>query len=81
VLVAGIDVGPLVPVHLDADEVLVEELGQIGVLVGLPVHHVAPVTPDGADVEQHRLVGAPGGGEGSSPQGNQWIGWWAAERR
>ena len=28
VLVAGIDVGPLVPIHFDADEVLVEELGQ-----------------------------------------------------
>ena len=64
VLVAGVDVGALVPIHLDADEVLVEELGQVGILVRLPVHHVTPVAPDRADVEEHRLVGAAGGGEG-----------------
>ena len=60
-LVAGVDVRTLVPVHLDADEMLVEELGEGRILVGLAVHHVAPVTPDGADVEQHRAVLRAGG--------------------
>ena len=63
-LVAGVDVRPLVPVHLDADEVLVQELGERRILVGLAVHHVAPVAPDGADVEQHRAVLRAGGREG-----------------
>ena len=63
-LVAGVDVRPLVPVHLDADEVLVQELGECRILVGLAVHHVAPVAPDGADVEQHGAVLRAGGLEG-----------------
>jgi hypothetical protein len=56
-LIAGVHVGPLVAVHLDADEVLVEVVRERGVFVRLAVHHVAPVAPDGADIEQHRTVG------------------------
>ena len=63
-LVARVDVGPLVAVHLDADEVLVQELRQRRILVRLAVHDVAPVAPDRADVEQHRTILRPGGGEG-----------------
>ena len=55
-LVPRVDVRPLVPIHLDADEVLVQELGERRIFVGLAVHHVAPVTPDGADVEQHGAI-------------------------
>jgi hypothetical protein len=62
-LVARVHVGPLVAVHLDADEMPVEEVGERRVLVGLAVHHVAPVAPDGADVEQHGSVGAARGVE------------------
>src|SRR5205085_12131097 len=46
----------LVPVDLDAHEVGVEQVGHARVFVRLAVHHVAPVTPHGADVEQDGLV-------------------------
>ena len=63
-LVPGVDVRAFIPVHLDADEVLVQELGQARVLVGLPIHHVTPVAPHGADVEQNRPILRRGAGEG-----------------
>jgi hypothetical protein len=50
-LVPRVHVGPLVPVDLDADKVLVEERGDLRVFVRLPVHHVAPVAPHGSYVE------------------------------
>jgi hypothetical protein len=63
-LVARVHVRPLVPVHLDADEVLVQVRGDGWVFVRLAVHDVAPVAPHGADVEQDRAILLPGGGEG-----------------
>jgi hypothetical protein len=63
-LVARVHVGPLVPVHLDADEVLVEVTGDAGIVVGLAVHDVAPVAPHGPDVEQHRAILVAGRREG-----------------
>ena len=51
-LVARVHVGPLVAVHLHAHEVRVEVRGQRRVLVRLAVHHVAPVAPHRADVEE-----------------------------
>jgi hypothetical protein len=41
--VDGVDVGPLLAVHLDRDEPLVEERGDLRVLERLLRHHVAPV--------------------------------------
>ena len=49
-LVAGVDVGPLVAVYLDGDEVLVDDLRGFGVFVAFAVHDVAPVTPDGTNI-------------------------------
>ncbi len=63
-LVAGIDVGPLVPVHLDADPVAVEHPGDRGILVRLMIHHMTPMTPHRSDIEQDRLVFVPGPLEG-----------------
>ena len=62
-LVARVHVRALVAIHLDADEVAVQEFREVPVLVRLTVHHVAPVTPHSADVEEDRLVLAPGAGE------------------
>src|SRR5579863_97193 len=61
-LIAAIDVGTLVAVYLYGDEMLVHDLRDFGIVVGLPVHHVAPVAPDRADVEQDRFVLALRGG-------------------
>src|SRR2546422_6290716 len=63
-LVASIDVRPLIPIDLDADEVAIENLGDARVLVRLAVHDVAPVAPHRADVEQDRLVLGLRSGEG-----------------
>src|SRR5947208_4684102 len=63
-LIAGVHVWALVAVHLHADELTVQDLGDGRILVRLAVHHVAPVAPHGADVEQHRLVLGARGREG-----------------
>ncbi len=61
--VDGIDVGPLLAVDLDVDEVLVHLRGRGGVLEALVRHHVAPVTGRIADRQQHRHVTLHSGGE------------------
>src|SRR5215831_1416604 len=63
-LIAGVDVGALVAVNLYGDVELVDEGGDFGVLVALPVDHVAPVAPNRADVEEDRLLLRPGLVEG-----------------
>jgi len=55
-LVARVDVGPLVAIHFNGDEVFSDDFGDFGVLVTFAVDDVAPVTPDGPDVEEDRLV-------------------------
>ena len=54
--VDGVDVGALFPVHLDRDEVLVEERRRRVVLEGLALHDVAPMAGGVADREEHRHV-------------------------
>ena len=58
--VDGVDVGALLAVDLDADEVLVEVVGGLLVLEGLVRHDVAPVAAAVADAQQHRHVRASG---------------------
>ncbi len=54
--VEGVDVGALLAVDLDADEVLVHERRGLGVLEALALHHVAPVAGRVADREEDRQV-------------------------
>ena len=68
-LVARVHVGPLVAIHLHGDIKLVDERGDLRVLVGLAVHDVAPVAPDGANVEQDGLVLGLGAGKGGLAPG------------
>jgi hypothetical protein len=49
-----VDVGPLLAVHLDADESLVHEPRRVRILERLPLHDVAPVARGVADRDQHR---------------------------
>ena len=51
-----VDVGPLLAIDLDVDEVLVHVGGGLRVLEGLALHHVAPVAGRVADREQDRAV-------------------------
>ncbi len=55
-LIPRVDIRPLVAVHLDAHEIAIQDLGDARILVGLAVHDVAPMAPDGADVEENRLL-------------------------
>ena len=51
-----VHVGALLPIHLDRDEVVVQELRDRVALEGLVLHHVAPVTGAVADREEDGLV-------------------------
>src|SRR5882762_947631 len=55
-LVTAVDVRPLVAVHLHRNEIFVHDLRDFRVVIRLAIHHVAPVAPHRADIEQHRLV-------------------------
>ena len=68
-LVARVDLGPLVAIDLHRHVVAVDDLGHLRVLVGLAVHHMAPVAPDRADVKQDGLVLGLGAGKSSLTPG------------
>jgi hypothetical protein len=55
-LVARIDVGAFVPIDLHRNERFVDDARHFCILVTLAVHHMAPVAPNGADVEQDGFV-------------------------
>src|SRR5262249_12628293 len=55
-LISRIDVGTLVAVYFHRDKVLVDDFGDFGVFGTLAVNNVAPVAPDGADVEKNGFV-------------------------
>jgi len=80
-LVAAVDIGTLVAVHLHGDEMLIHNGRDFRIVVGLAVHHMAPVAPHGANVEQHGLILAPRDANASSPHSCQRMGWCMAERR
>src|SRR6185437_5598592 len=63
-LVAAVNVWALVPVHLDSHKTLVDDLGDLGIIIGFPVHHMAPMAPHGPNIEQNGLILALGEGEG-----------------
>ena len=62
-LVPAIDIGTLVAIHFDGDKMLIDDGRKLGIVIRLAVHHVTPVAPHCADVEQHRLVLAMRRGE------------------
>ena len=64
-----VHVRTLFPVHLDADEVAVQHLGDTFVLIGILLHHVAPVTGGIAYGEQDDFVFGPGGLKGFGAPG------------
>ncbi len=68
-LVDRVDVGSLLPVDLDVDEVLVHQRGRARVLEGLVGHDVAPVTGAVAHRQKDRLVLGCGEREGPRAPG------------
>ena len=63
-LIAAVDIGPLIAIDLHGDELAIDDLRGLGALVGFAIHHVAPVAPHRANVQQDRLVLALRSGEG-----------------
>src|SRR5690242_17619865 len=55
-LVSTIHVRTFIAIDLHCNELVVDNGGDLGIVVRLAIHDVAPVAPYGADVEQHRLV-------------------------
>jgi len=56
-------IGALIAIDLHGDEMRVHNGSYFGIIIGLAVHYVAPMTPNCTDVEQHRLILAPCGFE------------------
>src|SRR5439155_22232107 len=55
-LVPRVYVRSLVPVHLDRNEAVVDDRGELRILVRFAVDHVTPVAPRGPDVQEDRPV-------------------------
>jgi hypothetical protein len=55
-LIARVDVGTFVAIHFHRNEQAVDEFSDFRILVALAIDDVAPVAPDGADIEENRLV-------------------------
>ena len=55
-LIARVHVGTLIAVHFHRDEMLVDDFGDFRVFVAFAVNDVAPVAPNGPDVEEDGLV-------------------------
>src|SRR5262249_12515450 len=62
-LIAAVDVGTLIAVHLHRDKVLIDDASHFRIIVGLAIHDMTPMAPDGPDIQQHGLVLALGGSE------------------
>ncbi len=62
-LVTRVDVGALVAIDFHGDEMFVDDLGDFGVFVAFAIDDVAPVAPDGADIEEDGFVFGFGAGE------------------
>jgi len=59
----------------------VHDGGDLGALIGLAVHHVAPMAPHRADIEQNGFVLALRGFKRFRAHSCQRMGWCMAERR
>jgi len=55
-LITAVNVRTLIAINFDGNEILIDDLGNVSIFVGFAVHHVAPVAPHRANVQEHRLV-------------------------
>lgn len=59
-LVAGVDIGPLVPVDFNRNKMFVDETGDLFIFITFPVNDMAPMAPRSADIEEDRTVDSLG---------------------
>ena len=62
-----VQIRPFLPIHFNADKLLVHDLGDPVVLEGLAFHHMTPVASGVADGEENRFVHRSGAVEGFLP--------------
>ncbi len=55
-LIPAVHIRPLIAIHFNRDEMLIHNLRQRRVLVALAIHHMAPVTPHRANIQQNWFV-------------------------
>ena len=55
-LISRIHVEPLIAIDLDRDKVSIDDFGNLGIFVGFAIHHVTPMAPHRADIQQDWLV-------------------------
>src|SRR6185503_1933726 len=55
-LVSRIHIRPFIPIHFHRNEMIVDDARNLRILIGLPIHHVTPVTPYSTDIEKNRFV-------------------------
>ena len=67
--VNAVDVGTFLPVHLDAHEPIIEQLGDVPILEGLALHDVTPVARAVADRQEDQLALFLGPGKSLRPPG------------
>ena len=55
-LIAAIDVGTFIAIHLHCNKTLIDDLREFSVVIGFAIHHMAPMAPHCANVQQDRFV-------------------------
>ena len=55
-LIPAVNVRTLVPIHLHRNKMLVHNRRNLRIVIRLPIHHMAPVAPYRANIEEHGLV-------------------------
>src|SRR4029077_18905400 len=55
-LIAAIDVGTFIAIHLYRNKTIIDDLRDFSVVIGFAIHHMAPMTPHGANVQQNGFI-------------------------
>ena len=63
-MIPCIDVRALVAIHFHGDKILIDNFGDLGILITLAIDDVAPVAPHRADIQKNGLVFGFRTGEG-----------------
>ena len=55
-LISAIDVGAFIAIHFHCNKTLIDDLRDFSVVIRLAIHHMAPVTPHRANVQQDGFI-------------------------
>ncbi len=80
-LVTRIHIRTLIAIDLDRNKILIDHLGQMRIFITFPIHHVTPVAPHRADIQQNGLVFPAARANASLPHSCHSTGWCMADRK